>query len=152
MPTIMPAAQQAKGQLTATRSAGLPPRADSTGSQWKSKRSLRVEEEQGSCGYLVRKGGASQGALNKPGMRRLDCEMKQFRQSSVSLGVGQQSVGNKTNHFLGEIPLCKLPNRSFVKGTAHIDSFFHSTSMPVHKYHSHELSRSDASQNIKPKR
>lgn len=41
--------------------------------------------------------------------------------------LGNEVFGKKANSFLGEIPLYKLQNRSPIKETAQIDSFFHST-------------------------
>lgn len=99
------------------------------------------------CGYWVRKGGASQGAPNNPGVRRPDCEVVSCR-AVCRQESGSKVLGRKQTVSLEKFLSCG----PFVRGTAQIDSFFHSTSMPVQESHSHELSGSDASDTAKPGR
>lgn len=77
-------------------------------------------------------GGAFQGLLNTQRMWGLDCKLKQLWDEwrdrvLFHYELGNKVFGKKANSFLGEIPLHKLQIRSPIKGTAQIDSLFHST-------------------------
>lgn len=76
-------------------------------------------------------GGAFQGLLNTQEDVGLHCKLKQLWDELWRVlfhyELGNKVFGKKANSFLGEIPLHKLQNRSPIKGTAQIDSLFHST-------------------------